>query len=41
MTTVFECLLAIILIPLIPWDHVVRTYVTKPGTRWRRQPEGV
>jgi hypothetical protein len=36
MTTVFECLLAIVLIPLIPWDHVVRTYVTKPGTRWRR-----
>lgn len=36
MTTVFECLLAVILIPLIPWDHVVRTYVTKPGARWRR-----
>lgn len=36
-TTVFECLFAIILIPLIPWDHVVRTYVTKPGTRWRRE----
>lgn len=38
MTTVIECLLAVILIPLIPWDHVVRTYVTKPGTRWRRDP---
>jgi hypothetical protein len=35
MTTVFECLLAIVLIPLIPWDHVVRTYVKAPGTRWR------
>jgi hypothetical protein len=36
MTTVIECLLAVILIPLIPWDYVVRAYVTKPGTRWRR-----
>jgi hypothetical protein len=37
METVVECLFAVILIPLIPWDHVVRTYVTKPGTRWRRK----
>jgi hypothetical protein len=37
MTTVFECLFAVILIPLIPWDHVVGTYVTKPGMRWRRR----
>jgi hypothetical protein len=36
MKTVFECLLAAILIPLIPWDHVFRAYVKTPGTRWRR-----
>lgn len=41
MTTVYECLLAVILIPLIPWDHVVRTYVTGPGTRWRSPHEEI
>jgi hypothetical protein len=38
MKTVFECLLAIVLIPLIPWDHVLGNYIAKPGTRWRRAP---
>jgi hypothetical protein len=37
--TVFECAFVIILIPLIPWDHVLRTYVTAPGTLWRRRPQ--
>ena len=35
MQSVFECLLAVVLIPLIPWRHVVRTYFRQPGARWR------
>jgi hypothetical protein len=35
MTTVFECLLAIVLIPLIPWGHVWRHYVKARAERWR------
>lgn len=34
--TVRECLVAAILIPLIPWRHVISQYVTTPGDRWRR-----
>ena len=34
--TVRDCLLAVILIPLIPWRYVISQYVTKPGDRWRR-----
>lgn len=40
MQTVAECALVVILIPLIPWDHVVRAYVTEPGARWRRAAAG-
>ncbi|HYD14105.1 MAG TPA: hypothetical protein VEC11_14760 [Allosphingosinicella sp.] len=36
MQSVIECLLAVVLIPVIPWRYVVRTYVTQPGARWRR-----
>jgi len=34
--TVSDCLFGAILIPLIPWRHVVSQYVTKPGDRWTR-----
>jgi hypothetical protein len=34
--TVRDCLTAVILIPLIPWRHVITQFVTKPGDRWRR-----
>ena len=34
--TVRDCLVATILIPLIPWRYVVSQYVMKPGDRWRR-----
>ncbi len=34
--TVFETGLAVILLPLIPWDHVVRHYVAKAGSPWWR-----
>jgi hypothetical protein len=33
--TVFECGLMVILIPLIPWGHVFRSYAMQPATRWR------
>ena len=36
MQSVTECLLAVVLIPVIPWGCVVRTYVKQPGARWRR-----
>jgi hypothetical protein len=38
--TVRDCLLVAILIPLIPWRHVISQYVTKPGDRWTR-PKGM
>lgn len=35
METVIECALVVILIPLIPWDHVFRRYLRQPGESWR------
>jgi hypothetical protein len=37
--TVRDCLFGAILIPLIPWRHVMAQYVTRPGDRWRRTAE--
>ena len=34
--TVKDCLFGAILIPIIPWRHVMAQSVTKPGDRWRR-----
>ena len=34
--TVRDCVLAVVLIPLIPWRYVLANYVRKPGDRWRR-----
>jgi hypothetical protein len=34
--TVSDCLVAAILIPLIPWRYVISHYVTRPGEAWRR-----
>ena len=34
--TVFETGLAVILLPLIPWGHVVRHYVARAGSPWWR-----
>lgn len=36
MATVVECLFVVILLPLIPWDHVWRHYFRQPGARWIR-----
>ena len=38
--TVRDCFFGAILIPLIPWRHVVAQYMTRPGERWRR-PGGI
>lgn len=34
--TVFECLVAVLIIAVVPWDFVLRVYVRTPGDRWRR-----
>jgi hypothetical protein len=36
--TVTDCVVAVILIPLIPWRYVMTRFVTGPGDRWRRTP---
>ena len=33
--TAMECLMAILIVAVIPWDHVVRVYVKRPGDPWR------
>jgi hypothetical protein len=35
ITTAFECLAVVVMIPLIPWAYVVRTYFAAPADRWR------
>jgi hypothetical protein len=37
--TLFECAAVVILLPLIPWDHVYATYLAKPGDPWLRRRE--
>lgn len=32
--TVYECLLAVIFLAVIPWSYVFANYVVKPGARW-------
>ncbi len=34
--TAIECLMAVLIASVIPWDYVLRTYVDGPGERWRR-----
>lgn len=34
--TAIECLMAVLIVAVIPWDHVWRHYVRPPGERWRR-----
>ena len=37
--TLYECAAVVILLPLIPWDHVYRTYLTTPGDPWIKHRE--
>jgi hypothetical protein len=39
LDTVRDCLVGVILIPLIPWRYVIAQYVTSPGDGWRRPRE--
>lgn len=34
--TVRDCVVAVVLIPVIPWRYVIAQYVTRPGDRWRQ-----
>lgn len=36
--TVRDCLLGIVLVPIIPWSYVLAHYVRRPGERWRGAP---
>jgi hypothetical protein len=36
--TVRDCLLGLVLVPIIPWSHVVAHYLRRPGERWRAGP---
>lgn len=36
MSTVTDCLVAVVLIPLIPWRYVFDRYARAPGAPWRR-----
>ena len=33
--TMFDCLTMVILIPLMPWDYIWKTYIRAPGDPWR------
>jgi hypothetical protein len=35
METVYECAMAVIFLPLIPWDHVAATYFGARAEPWR------
>jgi len=35
--TAIECLMAILIAIVIPWDYVLHVYVQGPGSRWRRK----
>ena len=34
-STTFDCAMVVIVILLMPWGHVWKTYVAAPGERWR------
>ena len=34
--TAMECLMAVLIALVIPWDHVLRAYILGPAERWRR-----
>ena len=36
--TVRDCLLGLVLVPVIPWPWVIAHYLRRPGERWRPAP---
>lgn len=37
--TAIECAVVLVVIAVVPWDHVLRTYIVGTGEPWRK-PEG-
>ena len=35
LETAYECLMAVIFLPIIPWSHVFGGFVARPSERWR------
>jgi hypothetical protein len=31
----FQCAVTIVVLPLVPWDHVLRAWIRAPAERWR------
>ncbi len=40
MQTAIECLMAILIAAVIPWDYVLQTYVNASGDRWHGKAAG-
>ena len=36
MSTAVDCLVAVVLIPIVPWRYVIDRYARAPGAPWRR-----
>lgn len=34
--TALECLMAVLIALVVPWDHVLRAYIMGPAERWHR-----
>lgn len=38
-TVAVNCLVVLVLIPLMPWDYIFAHYLSAPGAPWRRMPK--
>ena len=36
LSTVYECLVVVVFVVVIPWRYVLATYLARPADRWRR-----
>jgi hypothetical protein len=39
VTVFYSCLVVLIVLAVVPWRYVIGHYVTKPGNRWRSEPD--
>lgn len=35
LETAYECVMVVVMLPMIPWDHVARIYFAAPSEAWR------
>lgn len=35
LQSVWACAMVVIVIPILPWRHLIDTYIRQPGDRWR------